>query len=60
VIERLIASHTPYVVLERDPGRAGQLLGEGISVLAGESGNRVTYERAAASRARMVIATGTS
>jgi voltage-gated potassium channel len=56
VIERLNTSHIPYVVLERDPGRAGQLLGEGISVIAGESDNRVTYERAAAPRARMVLA----
>ena len=54
--ERLNAEQIPYVVIEPDPGRAGQLFGDRISVLAGENDNRLTYERAAASVARMVLA----
>lgn len=53
LIERCVAEAIPYVVLEPDPGRAGQLIGEGIVVLAGESDNRLTYERAAAPVARL-------
>src|SRR5687767_4648101 len=56
LIERLVAEHIPYVVIEPDPGRAGQLYGDRITVLAGENDNRVTYERAAAPAARMVLA----
>lgn len=56
LIERCVAESIPYVVLEPDPGRAGQLIGEGIVVLAGENDNRLTYERAAASGARLVLA----
>jgi Trk K+ transport system NAD-binding subunit len=43
-------------VIEPDPGRAGQLFGDGISVLAGENDSRFTYERAAARRARLLLA----
>ena len=56
LIERLVAEHIPYVIIEPDPGRAGQLYGDRISVLAGENDNRLTYERAAAPSARMVLA----
>jgi Trk K+ transport system NAD-binding subunit len=56
LIERFVAEGIPYVVLERDPSRAGQLIGEGVAVLAGENDNRLTYERAAASAARLVLA----
>jgi Trk K+ transport system NAD-binding subunit len=56
LIERCVDESIPYVVLEPDPSRAGQLIGEGIAVLAGENDSRLTYERAAASRARMVLA----
>jgi voltage-gated potassium channel len=54
--ERLTAERIPYVVIEPDPGRAGQLFGDRISVLAGENDNRFTYERAGAPVARMVLA----
>lgn len=54
--ERLTAEGIPYVVIEPDPGRAGQLFGDRISVLAGENDNRFTYERAGAPVARMVLA----
>ena len=56
LIERCVAESIPYVILEPDPGRAGQLVGEGVVVLAGENDNRLTYERAAASSARLVLA----
>ena len=54
--ERLTAERIPYVVIEPNPGRAGQLFGDRISVLAGENDNRFTYERAGAPVARMVLA----
>jgi voltage-gated potassium channel len=56
LIERLVAENIPYVVIEPDPTRAGQLFGDSVRVLAGENDNRLTYERAAAPAARMVLA----
>ena len=58
LIERLEADGIPYVVLEPNPVRASHLVGEGRIVIAGENDNRVTYERAAAASARMVLANG--
>ena len=56
LIERLVAENIPYVVIEPDPTRAGQLFGDSVRVLAGENDSRLTYERAAAPAARMVLA----
>ena len=56
LIPRLVAEQIPYVVLEPDPARAAQLFGDKITVLAGENDNRLSYERAAAPRARLVLA----
>jgi voltage-gated potassium channel len=56
LVERFVAEGIPYVILEGDPGRAGQLVADGLVVLAGESDNGSTYERAAAPVARMVLA----
>ena len=56
LIERLAAENIPYVVIEPDPARAGQLVADRISLIAGENDNRFTYERAAAPVARMVLA----
>jgi Trk K+ transport system NAD-binding subunit len=56
LIERLVAEGIPYVVIEPDPARAGQMVGEGVFVLAGENDNRLTYEHARAPVARMVLA----
>src|SRR5687768_17579938 len=56
LIEDFVDAGIPYVVLEPDPTRAAQLIGEGISVMAGDHDNRLTYERAAASAARLVLA----
>jgi voltage-gated potassium channel len=54
--ERLAAEQIPYVVIEPDAGRAGQLFADRVWVLAGENDNRLTYERAAAASARMLLA----
>src|SRR5688500_7167928 len=56
LIERLVAENIAYVVIEPDPIKAGQLFADRIKVLAGENDNRLTYERAGATRARMVLA----
>ena len=56
LIERLTAERIPYVVIEPDLVRAGQLAGDRISVLAGDSDNRLTYQRAAAPAARLLLA----
>jgi Trk K+ transport system NAD-binding subunit len=54
--ERLASEQIPHVVIEPDPARAAQLFGERITVMAGENDNRRTYERAAASAARLLLA----
>ena len=54
--ERLSEEGIRYVVIEPDPGRAGQLFSDRIWVLAGENDSRTTYERAAVGNARMVLA----
>src|SRR5687767_3236158 len=56
LIERFVSEGIPYVILEPDPSRAGQLFGDRVAVLAGENDNRTTYERAAAPVARLVLA----
>ena len=56
LIERLAAEDIRYVVVEPDPVRAAQLFAERVFVIAGENDSRATYERAAAAKARMVLA----
>jgi Trk K+ transport system NAD-binding subunit len=56
LIGRLIAEHVPYVVIEPDLQRAGQLFSDRISVLTGANDSRTTYERAAAPDARLLLA----
>ena len=56
LVERLAAERIAHVVVEPDPVRAGQLFSDGVAVLAGENDNRATYERALASKARLVLA----
>src|SRR5687768_1896424 len=53
---RLAAERIRYVVVEPNPARAGQLYGDGIFVLAGENDSRLTYERARAPMARLLLA----
>ena len=56
LVERLSTEDVPYVVIEPDPAQAGRLMGDGLFVLAGQNDNRLTYERAAAPKARLVLA----
>ena len=56
LVQRLADERIPYVVIEPDPTRAGQLFADRLSVLAGESDNRATYERALVADARLVVA----
>jgi Trk K+ transport system NAD-binding subunit len=56
LIERLRAADIPYYVIEPDPARAARLVGEGVSVVAGENDSRATYERLAAGSARLLLA----
>jgi voltage-gated potassium channel len=56
LVARLTASAIPYFVIEPDPAQAARLVGEGISVVAGENDNRQTYELAATASARLVLA----
>jgi Trk K+ transport system NAD-binding subunit len=56
LIERLTSEDIPYVLIEPDVVRAGQFFGDRIFVVAGENDNRITYERTAASRARLLLA----
>ena len=56
LIDRLATEEIPYVVIEPDPAQAGRLMGEGVFVLAGQQDNRLTYERAAAPAARLILA----
>jgi Trk K+ transport system NAD-binding subunit len=56
LVERLTHEKIPYVLIEPDPVKAARFMGDGISVIAGENDDRVTYERAAAPAARLVLA----
>ena len=58
LIERLESEDIPYLVIEPDPVRAGQLFSDNVWVIAGDNDNRLTYERGAATAARMVLANG--
>jgi len=55
LIERLEEDEIPYVVLEEDPERASHLYLEGVSMVAGATDDRATFEAARATRARMVV-----
>jgi voltage-gated potassium channel len=46
----------PYFVIEPDPTRAAQLVGDDVSVVAGENDSGATYERLEAGTARLVLA----
>ncbi|MDO8835920.1 MAG: NAD-binding protein [Vicinamibacterales bacterium] len=55
LVERLGTEGLPYFIIEPDPVRAGHLITEDLSVLSGENDSRLTYERALAGAARMVL-----
>jgi Trk K+ transport system NAD-binding subunit len=56
VIARLERDDIPYVVLEPDPRKAGDLLYDDVTVMAGAIDSRDTYEAARVDRARFVLA----
>jgi Trk K+ transport system NAD-binding subunit len=56
LVERLKTEHIPYYVIEPDPTTAARLIGERISVIAGENDSSVTYQRTNAIAARMLLA----
>lgn len=54
--ERLRGEGIPYFVIEPDPPTAARLIGDGISVIAGENDSEQTYERIGARNARLLLA----
>jgi voltage-gated potassium channel len=56
LIDRLVAEQIPYFVIEPDPAVAARMVGDGISVVAGENDSRTTYAQVAADTARLVLA----
>ena len=56
LIKKLEFNRIPYFVLEPDPVAAARMMGDGISVIAGELDSQVTYERLRVGAARMVFA----
>ena len=56
LIERLRTEHIPYYVIEADPPKAAAMVGEGISVIAGEIDSSTTYQRMNAAAARLLLA----
>jgi Trk K+ transport system NAD-binding subunit len=56
LIERLRTEQIPYCVIESDPSRAAQLIGDGLSVIAGDNDSDATYQRTNAAVARMLLA----
>lgn len=54
--ERLRGEGIPYFVIEPDPATAARLIGDGISVIAGENDSEQTYERIGAPNARLLLA----
>ena len=56
LIERLRTERIPYYVIEPDPTVAARMIGEGITVIAGDNDSSATYERTNAKAARMLLA----
>ena len=56
LVERLKTEHIPYYVIEPDPTTAARMVGERISVIAGDNDSSVTYQRTNAVGARMLLA----
>ncbi|HTU99520.1 MAG TPA: NAD-binding protein [Luteitalea sp.] len=56
LVPRLHEEGVPYVILEPDPDRAARIHDDGLRVLLGEPDGRITYERAGAARARLILA----
>ena len=56
LIDRLRTERIPYFVIEPDPTKAAAMVGEGISVIAGENDSSATYQRMNAAAARLLLA----
>src|SRR5918996_1466911 len=56
LIERLRTEHIPYYVIEPDPTKAAGMVGEGVSVIAGDNDSSATYQRMNATAARLLLA----
>lgn len=54
-VARLDVHGIPYVVLEPDPAKAAQLVGEGFRVMSGDVDNVQTYRAARAEVAQLVV-----
>lgn len=55
LVERLRAAAIPYFIVEPDANNAARLVGEDLSVIAGENDSRATYERLQTGAARLVV-----
>jgi voltage-gated potassium channel len=56
LVERLRADNVPYFVIEPDVAKAARLVGEGVSVVAGDNDGRQSYENMRAGSARLILA----
>jgi voltage-gated potassium channel len=56
LVERLQSDGIPYFVVEPDPAKAVQMLGDGVAAVTGENDSRETYERLRAISARLILA----
>jgi voltage-gated potassium channel len=56
LIERLRTEQIPYYVIEPDPTKAAAMIGEGISVVAGDTDSSATYRNMRAGQARLLLA----
>lgn len=56
LIERLRTEQIPYYVIEPDPSKAAAMIGEGLSVVAGDNDASATYRAMHAGRARLLLA----
>lgn len=55
LIRKLELRDIPYCIIEPDPERAAQMVGDGIRVILGEMDSRETYERLRLNVARLVV-----
>jgi Trk K+ transport system NAD-binding subunit len=56
LVERLGTERITYFLIEPDPARAAELIGEGLSIVTGEPDSRVTYEGLRVAAARLLFA----
>jgi Trk K+ transport system NAD-binding subunit len=56
LVERLRAAAIPYFIVEPEAANAARLVGDDLSVVAGERDSRTTYERLLTPAARLVVA----